>query len=86
MIFCWHNKFEMSFRRLLRVVLSIVIICLLWYRAAREWHSQPVLWLVGSLTLSVILLLVVVMELTGARRRRHRERDQVPKHPLGLDT
>lgn len=76
----------MSFRRLLRVILSLAIIGLLWFRAAREWRTQPALWLAGSLTLSIILLLVVIMELTNARRRTRRERDQVPKHPLGLDT
>ena len=30
------------------------------------------------------LLLVVIMEVTGARRKR--QRDEVPKHPLGLDS
>jgi cell division protein FtsW (lipid II flippase) len=76
----------MSLRRLLRIVLSLVIITLIWFRAAHEWRQEPVLWLVGSLALSIILLLVVLMELTGARRARRRERDEVPKHPLGLDT
>lgn len=76
----------MSFRRLLRVVLSLAIIAILWFRAARDWHTLSALWLAGSLTLSVLLLLIVLLEVTGARRRQHRERDQVPKRPLGLDT
>jgi hypothetical protein len=44
------------------------------------------LWLVGSLTLSVILLLVVIVEVTGAQQKWRKQRDQVPKKPLGLDT
>ncbi len=76
----------MSLRRLLRIVLSLIIIVLLWSRTAREWHDRPALWITGSLTLSIILLLVVLMELTGAARKRRSGRDQVPKHPLGLDS
>jgi len=76
----------MSLRRVLRIVLSLLIIILLWIRTAREWHERPALWLAGSLALSVILLLVVIMEVTGAHRKRRRQRDEVPKRPLGLDT
>jgi hypothetical protein len=76
----------MSLRRLLRILLSLVIIILLWVRTAQEWHERPALWITGSLTLSIILLLVVIMELSGAARKRRRQRDEVPKHPLGLDT
>lgn len=79
------NMLRMSLRRVLRVVLSLLIIILLWLRAAREWHERPALWLIGSLALSVILLLVVIMEVTGARRKRGREAE-VPKRPLGLDS
>lgn len=75
----------MSPRRLLRIVLSLGIIVLVWTRAGREWHDRSGLWLAGSLTLSLILLLVVIAELTGFQQRR-RLRDQVPKKPLGLDS
>ena len=75
----------MSPRRLLRIALSLVIIVLIWFRAAKEWHQQPVFWLVGSLTLSIILLLVVIAELTGALRKGRAQSDQIPKRPLGLD-
>lgn len=78
--------FRMYLRRLLRIALSLIIIFLIWFRAAKEWHEQPVPWLIGSLTLSVVLLLVVIMELTGALRKRRAARDQVPKRPLGLDS
>jgi cell division protein FtsW (lipid II flippase) len=75
----------MSLRRVLRIALSLLIIILLWIRTAREWHERPPLWLAGSLALSLILLLVVIMEVTGAQRKR-RQRDEVPKRPLGLDS
>jgi len=39
----------------------------------------------GSLTLSLILLLVVVFEVLGMQNRWRKQRDQVPKKPLGLD-
>jgi cell division protein FtsW (lipid II flippase) len=76
----------MNLRRTLRVVLSLGIIVLLWSRVAREFHDRSGLWLVGSLTLSVILLLVVIVEVTGAQQKWRKQRDQVPKKPLGLDT
>jgi len=76
----------MSLRRVLRIALSLLIIILLWIRTAREWHERPALWLAGSLALSVLLLLVVIMEVTGAERRRRKLRNEVPKRPLGLDT
>jgi hypothetical protein len=76
----------MSLRRLLRIVLSLLVLVVLWSRQAREWHDRSGLWLVGSLTLSVILLLVVLVEVTGVQQKWRRQRDQVPKKPLGLDT
>ena len=76
----------MSLRRLLRIALSLVILVLLWSRTAREWHARSGLWLLGSLTLSLILLLVVIVEVSGVQQKWRKERDQVPKKPLGLDT
>ena len=58
----------MSLRRVLRIALSLLIIILLWIRTAREWHERPALWLAGSLALSVILLLVVIVQLVYIRR------------------
>ena len=74
----------MSARRLLRIVLSLVILAVLWLRLASEWHSRSGSWLVGAIVLSAILLLVVIAEVTGVTRRR--PRDEVPKKPLGLDS
>jgi len=76
----------MSLRRVLRIVLSLLIIILLWFRTVREWHERPAIWLIGSLALSVILLLVVLMEITGARRKGRQLQDEVPRRPLGLDS
>ena len=76
----------MSFRRLLRIGLSLGILVLLWMRVGREWQFRSPLWVAGSLTLSLILLLVIVLEATGIQNRWRRQRDQVPKKPLGLDS
>ncbi len=73
----------MSARRLLRVILSLVILGILWIRLAGEWQSRSKSWVGGALVLSVILLAVVIAEVAGVTRRK--PRDDVPKKPLGLD-
>lgn len=73
-------------RRILRIVLSLVILAVLWLQVGRQWQERSVSWLVGGITLSVILLLVVIAEVTGAQRKGKKLRDQVPKKPLGLDS
>ena len=54
-------------------------------RVGREWHVRSTLWVTGSLILSLILLLVIIFELSGIQNKWRRQRDQVPKKPLGLD-
>jgi len=76
----------MSFRRLLRIGLSLGILALLWMRVGREWQFHSPMWVAGSLTLSLILLLVVIFEVSGIQNKWRKQRDQVPKKPLGLDT
>jgi hypothetical protein len=76
----------MSFRRLLRITLSLGILIVLWMRLGREWQFRSPLWVAGSLTLSLILLLVVIFEVSGIQQKWRNQRDQVPKKPLGLDT
>jgi hypothetical protein len=76
----------MSARRLLRIVLSLVILAAVWMRVIQEWHGRSGPWLIGAITLSALLLLVVIAELTGAQRESRRPRDEVPKKPLGLDS
>jgi hypothetical protein len=76
----------MSFRRLLRIALSLGILALLWMRVGREWQFRSPLWVAGSLILSLVLVLVVIFELSGIQNKWRRQQDQVPKKPLGLDT
>ena len=77
---------QLSPRRLLRVLLSLVILVFLWLRTARDWRQLSGMWLAGSVILSVLLILVVVVELTGMQQKWRRQRDDVPKKPLGLDS
>ncbi len=74
----------MSARRLLRIVLSLVILVVVWMRVGREWQNRSGPWLAGAITISVILLVVVIAEVAGVRKLRGR--DEVPKKPLGLDS
>jgi hypothetical protein len=76
----------MSARRLLRIVLSLVIVAVVWIRAAREWQSRSGSWLAGAITLTAIVILVVIADLAGTRQKSRRPRDEVPKRPLGLDS
>ena len=77
---------RLSPRRILRVVLSLLIIAVLWSRVARNWHDLSGMWLAGSILLSVLLLLVVIVEITGMQQKWRKQRDEVPKKPLGLDS
>jgi hypothetical protein len=75
----------MSARRLLRIVLSLAIVAVVWIRAGHEWRNRSGSWLAGAVTLSAILLLVVIADITGAQQKWRRQREEVPKRPLGLD-
>jgi hypothetical protein len=75
----------MSPRKLLRLVLSILILGLLWLRIARQWRYESGWWLAGAVTLSALLLLLVIFLVTGMLRKPRSARDEVPKHPLGLE-
>ena len=77
---------RLSPRRVLRVVLSLVIIAVLWSRVARDWREWSALRLAGSLILSILLLLVVLVEITGMQQKWRKQREEVPKKPLGLDS
>jgi hypothetical protein len=76
----------MSARRLLRIVLSLLIVAVVWLRAGREYHSRSGSWLAGAITVSAILILVVIADVTGALQKSRKPRDEVPKRPLGLDS
>ena len=76
----------MSTRRLLRIALALVALVFLWTRTGKELHDGVGLWLAGSITLTVILVMTLVVEVSGIQQTWKRMRDEVPKKPLGLDT
>lgn len=76
----------MPLRKFLRIVLSVVVLTLLWVRIGRQWRYESGWWLAGSLILSALLLLLVLYLVTSVFRKPHHPRDDVPKHPLGLDS
>ena len=73
-------------RKLLRLILSVVILTLLWVRIARQWRFESHWWLAGSVVLSLLLLLLIVVLVKGSFQKPHKPSDDVPKHPLGLDS
>lgn len=70
----------MPARPLIRVVLSLGVIAVLWLRAARLGGG----WVAGSIAMTVLLALVIVVEITQARNKYRSPKDEVPKRPLGL--
>jgi membrane protein DedA with SNARE-associated domain len=76
----------MSLRKLLRIVLSVMILTLLGVRISRQWRYESGWWLAGSLTLAALLVLLVIFLVAGIFRKKRDPRDEVPKHPLGLDS
>jgi hypothetical protein len=64
----------MSPRKLLRIFLVVVVLALLW---RRHLINLPV---------AALVLLLVVILLAGLFRKPRLPRDDVPKHPLGLDS
>jgi RsiW-degrading membrane proteinase PrsW (M82 family) len=75
----------MSPRKLLRLVLAVVVLGLLWIRIARQWRYESHWWLIGSVILSALLLLLIVFLIASVFRKPRNLREDVPKHPLGLD-
>jgi ABC-type phosphate transport system permease subunit len=75
----------MSARKLLRIVLSIVVLALLGLRLMQQWRYESRWWLAGTLTLAVLLLALLIYLVASAFRKPRKLRDEVPKHPLGLE-
>jgi len=73
-------------RRLLRIIMALVALIFLWIRTSKELHDGAGLWLVGSIALTLIIVLALVFEVSGIQQKWKRMRDEVPKKPLGLDT
>ena len=76
----------MSLRKLLRVVLILVVLVLLGLRISRQWRFESGWWLFGAVTLAALLLLLLVVLVKNTFRKPHRPADDVPEHPLGLDS
>jgi hypothetical protein len=72
----------MSARKILRIVLILVVLYLLWTRAA--FLSRGVL--VACIAISSVLVAALVFQLVTSLRKPRNPRDEVPKHPLGLDS
>jgi hypothetical protein len=68
----------MSPRKILRIVLIVIFLLLLWTRAGRLSRG----WLIGATVLALLLVLGLV---AGLFRKPRSLRDEVPKHPLGLE-
>jgi len=75
----------MSSRRLLRILLSLVLLGLFWMRALHSGQPWSPTRLIAGISISFILLFVVAFEVASARHLKIRPRDQVPKKPLGLE-
>ncbi|MGA2213143.1 MAG: hypothetical protein ABSH31_07690 [Bryobacteraceae bacterium] len=64
----------MSPRKLLRTFLVVVVLALLWRRG------------LINLPVAALVLLLLIVLLSGLFRKPRLPRDDVPKHPLGLDS
>ena len=76
----------MSPRRLLRIVLSLLLLVLFWIRTLHSWQDWSASRLIAGASISFILLFVVVFEIAWARQKKGGMREDVPKKPLGLDS
>jgi RsiW-degrading membrane proteinase PrsW (M82 family) len=75
----------MSYRKLLRIVLSLVVLALLLPRLVRQWRYESAWWLAGSIFLGIALTVLVVYLIATSFRKPRKARDEVPKNPLGLE-
>ncbi len=75
----------MSYRKLLRIVLSLVVLALLVPRLVNQWRYESAWWLAGSLFLAAALAVLVIYLIATSFRKPRKPLDEVPKHPLGLE-
>jgi hypothetical protein len=75
----------MSLRKLLRIVLSVVVLAMFLPRVAQQWRYESSWRLFGSLMLAALLFVLLVLLVSSTFRKPRRARDEVPKRPLGLD-
>jgi hypothetical protein len=72
---------SIPFRKYLRIVLVIVLLAMAW----RHYSSVSTtrLILIGS---GLLVLVAVIYQMATLLRKSRKLRDEVPKHPLGLDS
>lgn len=75
----------MPYRKLFRIVLSVVVLALLVPRLLSQWRFESAWWLAGSLFLAVALAVLVLYLIATSFRKPRKPRDEVPKNPLGLE-
>jgi hypothetical protein len=59
----------------------VILLALLWMRIG----SFPRRWQIGAVVLTVLLVLAVGFQMYTTFRKPRNLRDEVPKHPLGLE-
>jgi hypothetical protein len=72
----------MQARKILRIVLILVVLYLLWTRAA--YLSRGVL--IACIFVSILLVGALAYQVWTQFHKPRNPRDDVPKHPLGLDS
>ncbi len=70
----------MAFRKYLRIVLVVVLLALAW----RHYGSVSTTRLI-LIALGLLLLIAVIYQMASLLRKSRKLRDEVPKHPLGLE-
>ena len=71
---------SIPFRKYLRIVLVIALLALAW----RHYASVPTTRLI-LIGLSLLFLIAVIYQMATLLRKSRKLRDEVPKHPLGLE-
>ncbi len=71
---------SIPFRKYLRLVLVVLLLVLVWQRFAIMSTGR---WIV--IALGLLLLAAVIYQMASALKKSRKERDEVPKNPLGLE-
>jgi hypothetical protein len=72
---------KLPFRAYVRIILVVALAVLLWRRYAYVSVTRMIIVIAGVLVLSAI-----IFQMMSALRKSRKERDEVPKNPLGLDS
>jgi hypothetical protein len=72
---------KLPFRAYVRIILLVALAVLLWRRYAYVSATRMIIVIAGVLVVSAI-----IFQMMSALRKSRKERDEVPKNPLGLDS